>query len=99
MSRLSGRVDLAAIAKRRVLDSAGRPLGRIQELFIDMNEGRVEYATLRLRIEPPGASRNLVIPWSQFGIANDGEHLELDISRDVLETVAGRHPRAPGRDS
>ena len=95
MSRPSDRVDLAAVSRRRVLDKTGEPLGRIQELYIDMDEGRVEYATLRLRTDPAGLSRNLVIPWSQFGIAHDGEHLELDISRDVLETVAARSPGNP----
>lgn len=93
MSEMTNKVDLAAVSRRDVLDSSGEPLGRIRELFVDMNEGRVEYATLRLRTDPSLAYRQLVIPWSQFDVTDDGEHLELDISRDVLETVAARHPR------
>jgi sporulation protein YlmC with PRC-barrel domain len=94
---MNGRVDLAAISRRDVLDSEGKPLGRIRELFIDMNEGRVEYVTLRLQTRPPAPDRELVIPWSQFGIAEDGDHLELAISREILETVASRHPRSLSR--
>lgn len=92
MCSASRRVDLAALGQRDVLDRAGRPLGRIGELHIDMNDGRVEYATLRLRDAPSPGARTLVIPWSQFGIAGDGQHLQLGISREVLETVAARHP-------
>ena len=93
MSSTNSRVDLAAISRKAVLDSGGEPLGRIRELFIDMDEGRVEYATLRLQTGSRSAYRPLVIPWSQFGVTADGEHLELDISREVLETVASRDPR------
>jgi len=93
MSRTNSRVDLAAIYRKAVLDRGGEPLGRIRELFVDMEEGRVEYATLRLQADSPSAYRQVIIPWSQFGVAADGEHLELDISREVLETVASRHPR------
>ena len=93
MSSTNSRVDLAAISRKAVLDSEGAPLGRINELFIDMDEGRVEYATLRLNTETAAPYRQLVIPWSQFGVSGDGEHLELNISREVLETVASRHPR------
>ena len=93
MSRTNSRIDLAAVARKAVLDSEGEPLGRINELFIDMDEGRVEYATLRLQTGADASYRQLVIPWSQFGVTVDGEHLELDISREVLETVASRHPQ------
>jgi sporulation protein YlmC with PRC-barrel domain len=93
MSSANSRVDLAALSQRRVLDRRGKPLGRIMELFLDMDDGRVEYATLKLQSDKPNGCRHLVIPWSQFGISSDGEHLELDISRTVLESVASRHPR------
>lgn len=93
MSSVNNRVDLAAIAQRRVLDRRGEPLGRIKELFLDMDEGRVEYATLRLHNGESDGPRQLVIPWSQFRVSSDGEHLALDISRRVLKTVASRHPR------
>lgn len=93
MSSANSRVDLAALSQRRVLDRRGKPLGRIMEVFLDMDDGRVEYATLKLLSDKPNGCRYLVIPWSQFGMASDGEHLQLDISRTVLESVASRHPR------
>lgn len=93
MSSLNSRVDLAAISQREVLDRRGKPLGRIMEVFLDMDDGRVECATLQLLSDKPNTCRYLVIPWSQFGMSSNGEHLELDISRAVLESVASRHPR------
>jgi sporulation protein YlmC with PRC-barrel domain len=93
MSSANCRVDLAAISQRKVLDRRGKPLGRIMEVFLDMDDGRVEYATLQLLSDRPNTCRYLVIPWSQFGISSDGEHLEFDISRTVLESIAPRHPR------
>lgn len=88
MSGPGSRVDLAAISRRHVFDRAGQPLGRIGALYVDMNEGRLEYVTLCLSAQAPATGRNVIIPWSQFRIAGDGEHLVLDISRDVLESVA-----------
>ena len=92
MSSANSRVDVAALSQRRVLDRRGKPLGRIMALFLDMDDGRVEYATLKLQSDKPNGCRHLVIPWSQFGLSSDGEHLALDISRTVLESVAARHP-------
>jgi len=90
MPRKDNRVDLVALSGRRVLNRRGEPLGRICELFLDMEQGRVEYATLQLQMNAPHATHRLIIPWSQFMISSDREHLELGISKTVLEAVA-RH--------
>lgn len=96
MSSANRRVDLLAITQRKVCDRCGRPLGRIMELFLDMDEGRVEYATLKLHGDDSNGPRHLVIPWSQFGISCDGEHLELGISRTVLESASKKRPAQGG---
>jgi sporulation protein YlmC with PRC-barrel domain len=93
MSGSNKRVDLAAVARREVVDRAGQPLGRIDSLYVDMDEGRLEYVALSLTSESPAGRRDVVIPWSQFGVAGDGDRLVLDISRETLESVAERRRR------
>lgn len=96
MSTSSRQVNLAGIAGRRVLSTRGETLGRIDELMLDLAEGRVEYATLRLNTKQADGPLTVVIPWSQFSVSSDGQHLELDFSLTVLESVAARRvPHTP----
>jgi sporulation protein YlmC with PRC-barrel domain len=88
MPQSNKRVDLAAFIRRQVVDRAGQPLGRIGALHLAMDEGRLESVTLCLESSRAGGRRDVVIPWSQFKVAGDGERLVLDISRDVLSSVA-----------
>lgn len=97
MSRSIKRVNLATVARRQVVDRNGRPLGRIGVLSAAMDEGRLEYVTLFLDPSPTSGRRKVVIPWSQFAVADDGKRLVLDISRNVLESVAAlERPEFPG---
>lgn len=90
------RVNLAGMVRRRVLNTRGETLGRIDELMIDLAEGRVDCATLRLQTEKTDGELAVVIPWSQFHVSSDGEHLVLDFSLAVLESVAARRmPHSP----
>ena len=95
MSGSNKRVDLAAVARRQVVDRAGQPLGRVGSLYVDMGEGRLAFVALRLSDRSNGSRRAVLIPWSQFGIAGDGERLVLDISREILESVAEKQRGRP----
>ena len=87
------RVDFKAVSKRSVVNAAGERLGHIKHLFIDMDDGRIEFATLALANHSRAAGRGVNIPWSQFGLSPDGRHLQLDIGPDVLKAAAARQNR------
>ena len=84
------RLDLAAITGNRVLDADQKPLGRVRELIIDGSGDRIAFATLVLDEIDCGRPLEVVVPWSQFRMTGAGDRLRLDISLDVLRSVAVR---------
>jgi len=90
MSDQHYRFDLKAIAGAPVVDGAGERLGEIGELVVNPEDGYIEY--VKLWLDSDFNSRlEVIVPWSQFHLSSDRGHLELNISRDVLQTVAIRN--------
>ena len=86
------RFDLKRISNAAVLDGAGEPVGEIDELVFNADDGCIEYARLVLESDSK-VSLEVVVPWSQLQLAPDGNHLRLDISPAVLRAVAHRRGR------
>jgi sporulation protein YlmC with PRC-barrel domain len=87
------RFDLKRISNAAVLDGSGQRLGEISELVFNTEYGCVEYVRLQLESDPD-VPLEVVIPWSQFRLAPDRNHLRLDISPMVLRIVAHRLGRS-----
>lgn len=93
MRKLDKQIELKRLAGQPVETADGKVLGDIDELVADIRDGRIEYVTLVLRSRASDTQARVIIPWSQFRLAADGNHLELDISPAVLRAVAaGRSP-------
>ena len=88
MSASAKRVRLFNLMQKQVIDTRGNTLGRISELVVNMSDGHIERATLRLIARQNGTGLTIEVPWSQFELAEDRQHLELDISLAVLRSVA-----------
>lgn len=86
------RYNLTRIKGVEVLDRRGVALGTIEEITLNVEEGYIECATLRIESRGKGRELEVIIPWSQFRLAENCKALELDISLAVLETVARRRP-------
>ncbi|AKB31204.1 antigen [Methanosarcina siciliae HI350] len=73
----------------RVVNTAGEDLGRIDELMIDLDNGRVAYAVLSFGGFMGMSDKLFAIPWN-FLTYREHEHaFTLDIPRDVLESAEG----------
>lgn len=90
MASANRRMDIKAVSTRSVVNSAGERLGHIIKLFVDVQDGRIEFATLALAGQSTDLGCHLNIPWSQFYLSTDGQRLQLDISPVVLQAVAAR---------
>ena len=79
-----------------MLDPAGEKLGEVDDLQIDVHEGAVESATLRLVAERSHRLLRVTVPWSQLRLHSSRQYLVLDIGLDTLRSVASRHTGGRG---
>lgn len=82
-------LSATTIKSDRVVNTAGEDLGRIEELMIDLDNGRVAYAVLSFGGFLGMGDKLFAIPWQAL-TCNVHEHaFTLDISRDILENAEG----------
>ena len=93
MRKSDKQIELKQLAGQPVETVDGKVLGDIDELIADIRDGRIEYVTLLLRSKASDRQARVIIPWSQFRLGANGNHLELDISPAVLRAVAAGRSR------
>ncbi|AYK14606.1 MAG: PRC-barrel domain-containing protein [Methanosarcina flavescens] len=82
-------LSASTIKTDRVINTAGEDLGRIEELMIDLDNGRVAYAVMSFGGFLGMADKLFAIPWQALSLRPHEHALVLDISRDVLERAEG----------
>jgi sporulation protein YlmC with PRC-barrel domain len=82
-------LSASTIKTDRVIDTAGEDLGRIEELMIDLDNGRVAYAVMSFGGFLGMADKLFAIPWQALSLRPREHAFVLDISRDVLERAEG----------
>jgi hypothetical protein len=82
-------LSASTIKSDRVINTAGEDLGRIEELMIDLENGRVAYAVLSFGGFLGMADKLFAIPWQAFTPRPHEHAFLLDIPRDVLEKAEG----------
>lgn len=82
-------LSASTIKTDRVINAAGEDLGRIEELMIDIENGRVAYAVMSFGGFLGMADKLFAIPWQALSIRLHEHAFVLDIPRDVLERAEG----------
>jgi sporulation protein YlmC with PRC-barrel domain len=82
-------LSASTIRTDRVINTAGEDLGRIEELMIDLEDGRVAYAIMSFGGFLGMADKRFAIPWDALSPRPHEHAFVLDISRDVLERAEG----------
>jgi sporulation protein YlmC with PRC-barrel domain len=73
----------------RVRNSAGESLGKIEEIMLDIQTGRIAYAVLSFGGFLGIGNKLFAVPWSALQI-DTGEHeFILDVDRGTLENAPG----------
>lgn len=73
----------------KVVNRAGENLGKIEELMIDLEDGRVAYAALSFGGFLGLGSKLFAIPWQALEMKLHDHAILLDIPKDVLEKAEG----------
>ncbi|MGB9929184.1 MAG: PRC-barrel domain-containing protein [Methanosarcina sp.] len=82
-------LSASTIRSDRVVNTAGEDLGKIEELMIDLQDGRVAYAVLSFGGFMGMADKLFAIPWQALSLRAHEHAFTLDIPKEVLERAEG----------
>jgi sporulation protein YlmC with PRC-barrel domain len=88
MSNLKS-IPTRSIIGRHVVNEWGIELGRIEDLAIDADSGRINYVVLVYRGSVGGADKYFAIPWDSLTFHPESHEFILDVPRDLLEDATG----------
>jgi sporulation protein YlmC with PRC-barrel domain len=72
-----------------VQNRAGEDLGQIEEIMLDVNEGRVSYAVLSFGGFLGIGDKLFAVPWDALRLDPDDEVFILDVDQERLENAPG----------
>jgi sporulation protein YlmC with PRC-barrel domain len=72
-----------------VRNNNGEDLGRLEEIMIDLDEGRVAYAVLSFGGFLGIGDKLFAIPWEALAVDTQNEEIVLDVPKKVLENAPG----------
>ncbi len=73
----------------KVVNRAGEDLGKIEELMIDLEDGRVAYAVLSFGGFLGMGNKLFAIPWKALSLRPHEHAFLLDVDKEVLEKAEG----------
>ncbi len=82
-------LSASTIKGDKVVNAAGENLGKIEELMIDLQDGRVAYAALSFGGFLGLGNKLFAIPWQALQMKLHDHAILLDIPKDVLKKAEG----------
>lgn len=80
----------------------GEDLGKLEEIMIDLDEGRVAYAVLSFGGFLGVGDKLFAIPWEALTVDTENEEVVFDVQKEVLENAPGfdkdNWPKTTNRD-
>jgi sporulation protein YlmC with PRC-barrel domain len=67
----------------------GDELGHLEEIVIDLDSGRVNYAVLATGGFLGLGNKLFAIPWDMLTVDTDNHEVVIDVSKDLLEKAPG----------
>ena len=89
MEREPRVLSASTLSGDRVVNPAGEDLGRVEELMIDLANGRVAYAVLSFGGFLGLGNKLFAIPFERLVVDTDNRCLVLDVPREKLENAPG----------
>jgi sporulation protein YlmC with PRC-barrel domain len=79
----------SSICSDRVKNDAGEDLGKIEELMVDLDSGRIAYAVLSFGGFLKMGNKLFAVPWEAVTVDTVNKHVILNVERSVLERASG----------
>lgn len=72
-----------------VVNAKHEKLGKIEELMVDLDKGRIAYAVLSFGGFLGMGDKLFAIPWSALKVDSEEKRFVLDVKKEVLEKAPG----------
>lgn len=82
-------LSAGTIAGDKVVNPQGQDLGKIQELMLDVHNGRIAYAVLSFGGFLGMGNKLFAIPWEMLTLDAPNHAFVLDIDKEQLENAQG----------
>jgi len=82
-------LSAASLKGDSVVNPSGENLGKLEEIMLDTDSGRIGYAVLSFGGFLGMGDKLFAIPWDQFNVDTAKERLVLNIPKDQLENAPG----------
>ena len=92
-------LSTTAIIGDGVVNRAGENLGKIEELMLDLEKGRVAYAVLSFRGFPEMSEKLFAVPFEALKLDTSREHFTLDVDQNKLKNAPGFDKNNPPQAS
>lgn len=92
-------LSTSAIIGDRVVNLAGENLGKIEELMLDLEKGRVAYAVLSFGGLLGMGEKLFAIPFEALKLDASREHFTLDVNKDKMKNAPGFDKNHPPKAS
>ena len=73
----------------KVVNRQGEDLGKIEELMIDLDRGRIAYAVLSFGGFLGMGDKLFAIPWQAFGVDTAEKRLVLNADKELMKKAPG----------
>jgi len=73
----------------RVINPVGEDLGKIEDIAVDMESGRIAYAVLSFGGFLGFGDKLFAIPWEALKLSSEEDELILHVSKEALENAPG----------
>jgi sporulation protein YlmC with PRC-barrel domain len=82
-------LSASTIKGDKVVNTAGEDLGKIEELMVDVDDGRIAYAVLSFGGFLGMGDKLFAIPWQAFKLKLHDHAFLLDVPKETLENAEG----------
>ena len=82
-------LSASTIVGDKVVNPQGENLGKLEELMIDLDEGRIAYAVLSFGGFLGMGDKLFAIPWQALQVDTVNERIVLDVPKETLENAPG----------
>lgn len=73
----------------QVVNSQGQDLGRLEELMLNLKNGRVDYAVLSFGGILGIGDKLFAVPWKALQVDQTNEQIIMNVTREKLENAPG----------
>ncbi|MDX9850122.1 MAG: PRC-barrel domain-containing protein [Anaerolineaceae bacterium] len=82
-------LSASTIINTSVENSYGENLGKIEELMVDLNSGRIAYAVLSFGGFLGMGNKLFALPFEALTVDTTNEKIILDVDKEILENAPG----------